>query len=132
MYISRYFDFTVSEKSHWQDIVSIKTKLDSTLTRLNADHINKSQPTPQLTDLHSTVPVELAYAKLEDLKQLVALEHELLLKTWEVDLMEYIERIVLPLVASFRGDSTLHCSLLRCVHSLLGDKESTSYLLMTE
>ena len=72
-------------------------------------------------------PRQLAYTELEQLKDLATLQHQLLLETWEAELVGFVEETV----AMAAKEPTLQtCELLQCIYSLLGSRDSPpSYLL---
>ena len=79
-----------------------------------------------------------AYMDLKEWQSLAMCEQQVLLQSWEADLIELIDKTILPLIVHYRESTlsseehsiTSYSSLLQAIHRLVGHKDSISYLLV--
>ncbi len=127
------------DKQQWQDLLRVKTKLDSILTRVETLSKNTFIPTVSETCLHKASKSsenrlsnegcceQLGYVELQKLKQLCMLEQQLLLDNWEMEVVEFIGETVLPLLECEQHRVSIE--LLECIHELLG-AETVTYVFV--
>lgn len=181
---------SVSDKTRWQDVLKVKTKVDSIIDHIQALQADLSGESLQSNSnvhpshVHSSVEVEaiqtthtnhtsekladgqpieklrnaylasnstcsfhvgldsvqvsksFAYMDLKEWQSLAFHEQQVLLQSWEADLIELIDKTILPLIARCRESAlsseqhSLTSSLLQTIHRLVGHKDSISYLLV--
>ncbi len=145
------------DKQEWQDLLRLKTKLDTILTRVVKLSTRASPSTPlpstplvasdacndpsKMSLLHpfNCIPAseQFWYVELKKLKQLCLLERQLVFEKWELQFVEFIGETVIPLLQcnKVQRSSADVCQLLQCVHKLLSASHSettVSYVLVDQ
>ena len=113
------FVFAVSDRSSWQEVLRIKSKLDFITERTHClqPELNKmvsipshpppppSGPEPSATSHTQPVATELeplepfVYSSLKDWHAMAKVDHYRQLYTWEAELLSFCEQVILPKVS---------------------------------
>lgn len=124
---------TASDKLSWQDLLRLKTQLDASLTTVERLSTKTNPPagckthklTKHCSSNSSKASEQFCYSELKKLKQLCALEQQLLLENWEMKFVEFIGESVIPLLECEQQRlSSDVCELLQCIYQLLGATQS--------
>ena len=117
----------VNERSPWEDVWRIKTTLEALNEHAqkirDAGSEDKVTPTPALLKegvkrkpITYTTPKTLAYGSLEEWESMATAEPQLLLSRYELDLLEFINQKLLPLLPI--DDCPTH--ILQTIYELAG------------
>ncbi len=120
-------ELTVNERSPWEDVWRIKTTLEALTEHAQKirDTGAEDKGTPSLAlqkedvrrkALAHDTPKALAYSSLEEWESMATAELQLMLSRYELDLLEFINRKLLPLLPTV--DCPTH--MLQTIYELAG------------